>query len=328
MDLEGQGAPRAPVIYIEPWSSGYGSPMQIDEENEATGEARFIEEEGFDFVPPRVMAIQPMAFVDGVRRQEAALSQWNEGRSLPGIAGAYAVGAVTSDGRSPPIFTNETVQRLVIWAGGLDGSLPDIPSGWTWRVESTPDPTPGAPLRRLQELMRRAEARLGHLLAASGHLVLLDGTLWFAESYEDKNIAGYVKTHHVRLLPEAEARRLPDLPAGWRTTIFRTPANRYACYLRLAQRTIYAPPLAGIVRLEFSGTVPLAQAREMATRFAVALPPNAGVPYVDPRAPQNLQPIGALETHLRHLLGDLAMAERAARDSVALTQRKKEATHG
>jgi hypothetical protein len=172
-------------------------------------------------------------------------------------------------------------------------------------------------MRRLQELMRRAEARLADALAQEGYLVLLDGTLWFASPYDQKNIAGYVKTHHVRLLPEAEARRLPDLPASHRTTIFRTEANRYACYLRLAERAPHTAPTSGIVRLEFAGSLALGDVRAMANGFAASIPRYAGIPYVDPRAPQNLQPIGALETHLRHLMGDGGLAERAVRDAVA-----------
>ena len=121
----------------------------------------------------------------------------------------------------------------------------------------------------------------------------------------------------MRLLPEAEAMLLPTMPAGSRTTIFKTEANRYACYLRLTPRGHYAPPMAGIVRLEFSGSLPLDEVRAMANRFAGMLPRFAGVAHVDPRAPQNLQPIGALELHLRRLLGDQGLAERAARDSVA-----------
>ena len=37
----------------------------------------------------------------------------------------------------------------------------------------------------------------------------------------------------------------------------------------------------------------------------------------DPRAPQNLQPVGALESRLRHLLGDPGLAYRAVRESVS-----------
>lgn len=305
------------AIFVEPWSSDYGSPLQIDEDASANGGADLIDEEGFAFVECREIEPVPLAFIDGVRRQEAALSQYRAGRSVAGITGAYAVGAVLCDEGSHARFSDERVHRAIIWSAGAMGAIPDLPGGWSWVEERTPDTNPGAALRRLQDLMRHAESDLAAALAERGYLVLLDGTLWYASGHAKKNVAGYVKTHHVRLLPEEEARKLPELPARQRTTLFRTESNRYGFYLRLAEPAQFAPPMASIVRLEFSGTLSLDEARLMADRFGHLLPKFAGVPHVDPRAPQNLQPIGALETHLRHLMGDAALAERAARDSVA-----------
>ena len=43
------------------------------------------------------------------------------------------------------------------------------------------------------------------------------------------------------------------------------------------------------------------------------LPPLASSPYKDPRAPQNLVPIGGLERELRHRLGDQHILYRALR---------------
>lgn len=315
---------RRGQIFVESWSAQYGSPMHIDETDEANGSAHLIEEEGFAFVAPREIEAVAMAFVDGIRRQEAALSQWHEGHSVSGIAGAYAVGAVIAHPDKTPVFSHEYVDRLVIWSSGLSGGLPMTSHGWHWREDSTSDPNPAAPMRRLQELMRRSEARLADNLAEEGYLAMMDGTLWFASAYDKRNVAGYVKTHHVRLLPETEARRLPELPSGYRTTIFRTDANRYACYLRLADPSQFHAPMSGIVRLEFSGSLPLDEVRIMADRFTATLPAFAGVAHVDPRAPQNLQPVGALETRLRHLLGDAALAERAVRDAVATLTRTAE----
>jgi hypothetical protein len=307
-------------IFVETWAAEYGSPNQIDESAESNGTASLIEEEGFSFFAPSDVqnGAAPLAFVDGVRRAEAPLAQWANEITVPGLAGAYAVGAVIVEGGKVPIIGREQVERVVIWGGGQTGSLPEACGGWRWDTQSVPDPSPAAPMKRLQELMRRAEARLADSLAAEGYLVLLDGTLWFASPYDKKNIAGYVKTHHVRLLPEPEAKRLPELPAGHRTSIFRTPANRYACYLRLTERAPRSAPLSGIVRLEFAGSLALEDVRTMADGFAETVPRYAGIAYLDPRAPQNLQPIAALETRLRHLLGDAALAERAVRDSVAL----------
>jgi hypothetical protein len=41
------------------------------------------------------------------------------------------------------------------------------------------------------------------------------------------------------------------------------------------------------------------------------LPVFASQPGRDPRAPQNLYPVGALETQLRHRLGDAQLVRRA-----------------
>lgn len=305
-------------IFVDPWPGDYGSAMQIDDEAEGNGTARIIDAEGFTFVEPSTAEPMAIAFVDGVRQRESGLAQWRDGRTIPGMTGAYAVGAVIADGTAAPTYTNERVERVLIWSSGTVGGLPPHPAGWNWTEERTAGTNPKALMLRLQELMRRAEANLADFLAAQGLLVLLDGTLWFASEYNKLNIAGYVKTHHVRLLPLEQASRLPDLPPRWRTTVFRTDANRYAIYLRLAESRRYDPPMAGIVRLEFSGQLPLDEVRRMADRFSVALPAFAGVAHIDPRAPQNLQPIGALETHLRHLMGDAGLAERAVRDVVAL----------
>ncbi len=311
--------PAQARIFVEAWSSDYGSPLRIDEMSEANGKGELIETEGFAFVAPvETAGAVPMAFVDGVRRGEASLTQWLDGISVPGLAGAYAVGAVLAHPSRVPVYAQEVADRVVIWSAGQSGALPDVVGGWRWRTAATAETGPEAPLRELQAMMRRAEGDLADRLAVEGYRVLLDGTLWFKSEYSKKNIAGYVKTHHVRLLPRAEAQQLPELPAGYRTTIFRTDASRYACYLRLSDRHPDHAPMSGIVRLEFSGKLSLDEVRTMADEFAALIPRYAGVPHLDPRAPQNLQPIGALERHLRRLLGDRDFAERAVRDAVAL----------
>lgn len=315
---------RSAKIFVDTWSAGYGSPNSIDDAvDEATGE--LVPEEGFEFIrPPLSEDTRPTAFVDGIRRQEAALSLWPNDTVVPGIAGAYAVGAVLVDPDMPPCFGPVITKRLVIWSAGQTATLPPTGASWSWETASTPETGPKAALRTLQDRMQDAEANLARTLAANGYDVLTDGTLWATAGAGQSTITGYVKTHHRRLLPSEYAQRLPGLPAGMRTTLFSTD-RRYTCYLRLMEMTPYLAPLAGVVRLEFSGS--LAEARASADRYAAMLPRYAGVLHVDPRAPQNLQPIGALETHLRHLLGDSALAERAVRDAVA-NQADREGKNG
>jgi hypothetical protein len=53
------------------------------------------------------------------------------------------------------------------------------------------------------------------------------------------------------------------------------------------------------------------QAAELANFAAVRLPEFASTAVRDPRAPQNLVPVGALEEQLRHRLGDALTIRRA-----------------
>jgi hypothetical protein len=73
----------------------------------------------------------------------------------------------------------------------------------------------------------------------------------------------------------------------------------------------------GIVRCEASGQLPLAAAIGLADRTAALLPALASEAHLDPRAPQNLVPIAALEKELRHLMGDTRLVYRALRAAVA-----------
>jgi hypothetical protein len=75
-------------------------------------------------------------------------------------------------------------------------------------------------------------------------------------------------------------------------------------------------PWAGIVRLEVPQSAGLTAATKVVGEAAAVLPRYAGVAHRDPRAPQNLQPVGALEARLRHLLGDPGLAYRAVREAV------------
>ena len=87
--------------------------------------------------------------------------------------------------------------------------------------------------------------------------------------------------------------------------------------MRVAARGRHSSPWAGIVRIEVPESQGLAAARDRADEVTCALPRFAGVAHKDPRAPQNLQPIGALERQLRHRLGPADRAARAIRLAVA-----------
>ena len=261
-----------------------------------------------------------IAFVDGVRRGEAPLYQHDSatGGVAHGVAGGHACGAVLGD-RGTLIFGDTRLRRLIIWGSGLSGALPPVDGGWSWTAASTASSAPDAPLKELQTRMREDEGRLAEDLCEQGYLVVIDGPLNFVRS-RDLPVVGYVKTHYRALLGPGQHKRVPDLQPSERTSLFRLGNDRY----RLPPVTgggTSSGPWFGIVRLELPQSPGLNAVVEVADRVAGTIPRFAGVAHRDPRAPQNLQPIGALETHLRHLLGHSGLASRAVREAVdALTQ--------
>jgi hypothetical protein len=61
----------------------------------------------------------------------------------------------------------------------------------------------------------------------------------------------------------------------------------------------------------------VADAARMAHLVSASLPRYASARHKDPRAPQNLYPIGGLERELRRRLGDRDLAMRALRVAAA-----------
>jgi hypothetical protein len=107
---------------------------------------------------------------------------------------------------------------------------------------------------------------------------------------------------------------LPRLTPGQRTPLFalgRQVLDRFAWYQRLIVLREPWHELSGIVRCEVRMAVGIGRARELADRVALELPRFAGRPGIDPRAPQNLTPVGALEMELRRRLGHPELLRRA-----------------
>lgn len=75
--------------------------------------------------------------------------------------------------------------------------------------------------------------------------------------------------------------------------------------------------LHGIVRLELSSDIPLTTAQTIADQTAYLIPEYASYPYKDPRAPQNLTPVGALERELGRRMGDAILIKRRVQNFLA-----------
>jgi hypothetical protein len=128
-----------------------------------------------------------------------------------------------------------------------------------------------------------------------------------------------VKSHEVAYLPPELHRLVGELGAGERTPVFTigTSFSRHSWYLRLPGPV--ASPWAGIVRCECSSDLTPPDAVALADTSGALLPRFASEPHKDPRAPQNLYPIGGLERDLRHRLGDPRLLFRALRVAAART---------
>jgi len=301
-------------LYFEDWDASYGSPYLISAD-QTDGDAQFAEVVDGIRVAPHPRDPRPTAFVDGVRRGEGLLyRQTDLGVLVRGTVGAHACGAVLCEPRSAPIFGPIETRRLVIFGGGVPIALPTV-DGYTWEAAAIDSIEPDAPLQELQTRMRMAEGQLAERLSADGWLAVVDGPLNFIRS-RDRTVVGLVKTHHRPLLAPADHARVPELLAGERTPLFTLGTDRYSCYVRIAEPGPRSSPWFGIVRIEMPQSFGIDAARVAADEVTCVLPRYAGIPHRDPRAPQNLQPVGALEKQLRRRLGSSRLAARAARLAV------------
>ena len=306
-------------IFVEDWSPEYGSSFQSDPE--LTDYDRVddtIEVAGpWQPMPGVDDGIDRVAFVDGVRRIDARLTLDDSPLPVPGLCGTFAVGAVEwHRGESRSEVTHALVDRLAVFGSGRGAPIPVAGSLLLYRTESVPESDPGALIQRFHGAMRRAEARLSEELAQGGVFVIADGPINDLSATEK---VGYVKSHRAPYLSPERAGIIADLGAGQRTPLFLIGAGgaypRYSWYLRLA-RTVNGHSWSGIARAEVSSHLDIDSARLIADRTTALLPIVASEPHLDPRAPQNLVPIGALERELRRLMGDPGIVYRALRAAV------------
>jgi len=289
------------VITVSEWVPSYGDPHQLEDEQEYAKIWEHSELQAVDCVAgprPRV------AFVDGVRRAEAIL-YLDQITAVAGVVGAGA--AVPGAG-----YAGVRVERVFLRAAEI--SLPAQPGGWSWRSLLIP-PDLEAELA-LQRAMRELEAEVAASLAAEGYALVLDGPLQASLP----RAVGYVKTQQRSLLAPDQNAALGALRAGQRSSLFAW-GSKHGCYVRLGRSDGHQHPYHGLVRLEAMGEAETC--RTWLHEVAGWLPAFAGVAHLDPRAPQNLQPIAGLEKELRRRCGDPGLALRAVRQAVAQLQKEE-----
>lgn len=305
------------VLRADPWMPEHGMGFEAVPEEEPARADAFVETD--DWSTPRTpgpIAPGTVFFVDGVRRVEVRLVAEDDGRRAPGLFGSYAVGAVRCEARAE--FGEHEVGRALVVGGGLRAEGVEVevgPGRLSFPPLTTAGTEPHHPLLGLQGLMLQAEANLAARLATGGDvLVLVDGPLrFFGETRAP--VVGVVKRFVRRYLGPEQESLLGRLGPGQRTPVFALgeeaqPPGRYAWYTRLVPLRVPWHDHAGVVRGEVRAGVGLFTAVELADRVAALLPAFAGRP-TDPRAPQNLAPVGGLESWLRHRMGHAAVVRRA-----------------
>jgi hypothetical protein len=312
----------APVSFtVDPWDPGYGLAFSEDLDGGALEESSAELNLDLEIPAAQWRPISPdliprlpgtVLFLDGVRRIDARI--WVHGRDpqpAPGIAASFAAGLVCCDGAAR--VADVTVER------GLFTTAPDATDIITRSARYPARLASGPGLDQLslalQQRLANAEVQLALAFRAQhpagDDLLVVDGPLR-GRTHLDKTV-GYIKTHHASYLPAEQAQVVAALVSGQRTPAFTmgTSWRRNSWYLQLPGTP--GVPWSGVVRLECSAELPPTAVTGLADLTARLLPPLASAPHKDPRAPQNLVPIGGLERELRHRLGDQQLLYRSLR---------------
>lgn len=308
--MDGGGGMR---IDLAMWPADYGSPVSDDGPVATTVPVDYdheVVQSAWAPVAPAPGVDELVWFVDGVRRMEArAWITAADGTTAPGLIGSWAAGAIRCDGTA-------TVKECEV-ARGLFSAVRQRPGletadGLIFAGCQAETDTDAALRNALQARMRALELDIARDAGANDELIVVDGPL---RRRLRGRAVGYVKTQHVDYLSPALRPVVADLGVGERTPLFVLSTNafkQWSWYLRLAD--VGRHPWEAIVRCETPADgVDLPEARALADDVTTLLPRFASSPHRDVRAPQNLYPIGALERHLRHRLGDAAVISRRLR---------------
>ncbi|MFC6084846.1 hypothetical protein [Sphaerisporangium aureirubrum] len=309
---------------VDPWDPSYGA--ALDHETDGGLESTTakldldVEIPASEWEPVTPAPGTPIPAVlliaDGVRRIDARVwthPETDGAMPSPGIAASTAVGIVrcVPGGGTPATLAAVQVSRSVFSAAPR---TPDIVTpAATYTSRRAAQPTMEHLSLALQQHLAEQEVDLAirHRAEAGDDLLLVDGPLR-GRTHLPRTV-GYIKTHHTAYLPPPQAAVVSALRPAQRTPVFLmgTSWRRHTWYLRLPVRS--TTPWAGIVRCEAGADLFPDEVKSLADAITLTLPPLAGVDYKDPRAPQNLVPIGGLEKLLRHRLGDPRLLYRSLR---------------
>lgn len=324
-------------LRLDPWGVEMGAAYL--EEPSAEGRSEVVLDVEYRRWLPLRPALPARSYevflLDGSRRLEArVLLEQGTGEPAFGALGSYGVGAVAcypQQGR-PAEFIALEVERLCVIGSGQ--SLPDftVPASragqlgvLSYQGVSIASPEPEAVVRQLQFAMLEAESLLAARLSQQPEAILVcDGPRpWIGAS---DSVVGYLKTIHELRIDDSELAVVRALAAGERSPLYllkgaASEHDTFQCFVRLRDPHPWLYSLAGIVRLQFyAGRLPeqtLPRAARLADYLTALLPHFASRAYQDPRAPQQLLPVRALEKELARRMGDMQLIRRRITDHLA-----------
>lgn len=315
-------------LRADPWRPDFGAGAEIGFDDEISSAAVDVSVETTDWSRGVVVAPcepEPFTFVDGVMRSELRVMASDGPKRAWGLVGSFAAGAVTCNGTATFTAEDTPIGRVMLLGSRVEAPAFEVRIGrseLSYRCHPVTDDSPTGLRRQLQRLMLSAEQTLAARLSEDS-LVFADGPLHLDAAAGKARVVGVVKRMVRSYLPEEQAALLPKLRAGERSPVFglgNQVLDRFAWYVRLIDGSSSWHELAGLVRCEVRMALGLEQAVKIADLVTYHLPTFAGRPGVDPRAPQNLTPVGALENRLKHRLGSAILISRAL-----LTQISKDA---
>jgi hypothetical protein len=312
----------APVSYtVDPWDPGYG--VAFSEEldggalEESTAELNLdLETPSAQWRPvdpdPATVLPGTVLFAAGVRRIDARV--WVHGtrpQPVPGIAASFAADIVSCDGAAR--ITAVAVERGLFTAAAKAAGITAGRVSYPARLAAGPA-FEQLSLALAAAARRRRGAAGPDLPSAEPGRRRPAGHRRAAARPHPSGSRRWLHQDPPRLLPAAGAggRRLRAAAAAADPAFtMGTSWRRNSWYLQLPRTS--GVPWSDVVRLECSADLPVAEVTRLGDLAARLLPPLASVPHKDPRAPQNLVPIGGLERELRHRLGDQHVLYRALR---------------
>jgi hypothetical protein len=299
---------------LEAWNPEYALPDRL-EEGEGLEDIKAHYEGDWTARSPKRQAPTdwPIVYlVDGRQRIDAQIANSRGHRAL--LATVIA-GAVVRDGAGIRPVGEPLKRHILLHSGDLEEPLP--PGLGHYQLVETKKSDPASMRSRVTEEMRRLEASLVNEL--EGGLVIVDGQIYRGEkSYTaPERVLGYTKTQAAIYLGAEQQALLYELKPYQRTPIFMIPGkaiNRpldvFSWYVRLPLKptaTFYTG--ASLLRIETISPEPY-QAIRLADLSVSIFCDMASSPAKDPRAPQNLIPVGGLEQWLGRHLGQGEVARR------------------